>query len=614
VKYLWNLRPYFRQVAGDLVLGSLAGIVMNTAVILPAILLGAAIDKAFALERGEATPGDVTLAALLLIGGTLLTEGPRVLKRWWLITANARIRANLRADALRGTLSRPMADLHKTSIGEQMARIVGDVEVLGVGVREFTIETWDTVLFSCSFIVAMFVIDARLSLLALAPVPLAMLIAHASGRWVAARTTRAREANAALTGRIQELLAGFRVLRFFGRGPAATAEIETFSRTFAEGNLSASRLRLGLPPLYSTLMMSGILFVIWQGGERVIDGAMSVGVFVAYLALFVRFVERGFRIPQLVNSIQSGGAAYARLEPMLAPALGMAGEPRFASFKADHVAGLGHEKLEGRRGPPGAVGVSLRNISIAFPGATRPALGDLLLDIAPGSLVAVTGPVGSGKSALARVMLGIYPLASGTVQLLTADGSAMDYQAGLVGYLPQDAHLFSGSVRENVLMATTAGHSEFAAQAVRLAALDSDVAEFAHGMDTQIGELGVRISGGQRQRLGLARAIAAYAPDLPGLLVLDDPFSAVDVETEARIIAALREAFGRGQPENKRATILLCSQRLAAFPLADRVVVLENGRIEEEGTHAELLSRGGLYARIYRVQMRSEPAAAMGAA
>src|SRR6478735_7014300 len=215
MNYLWKLRPYFRQTAGELVLGSLAGIVMNTAVVLPAILLGRAIDKALALDRGEATPDDVTFAALLLVAGTLLTEGPRVLKRWWLITANARIRANLRADALRGTLLRPLADLHRTSIGDQMARIVGDVEVLGVGVREFTIEIWDTVLFSCSFLVAMFVIDARLSLLALAPVPVAMVIAHASGRWVAARTTRAREANAALTANIQELLAGFRVLRFF---------------------------------------------------------------------------------------------------------------------------------------------------------------------------------------------------------------------------------------------------------------------------------------------------------------------------------------------------------------------------------------------------------------
>ncbi|MBI3919249.1 MAG: ABC transporter ATP-binding protein [Betaproteobacteria bacterium] len=583
---------------------------MNTAVILPAILLGAAIDKVLALERGEATPEDVALAALLLIGGTLLTEGPRVVKRWWLMTANARIRANLRADALRGALARPIADLHRTSIGDQLARIVGDVEVLGVGVREFTIETWDTVLFSCSFVVAMFVIDARLSLLALAPVPIAMIIAHASGRWVAARTTSAREANAALTASIQDLLAGFRVLRFFGRGSAATGVIEKFSRTFAERNLSATRLRLGLPPLYSTLMMSGILFVIWQGGERVVDGAMSVGAFVGFLALFIRFVERGFRIPQLVNSIQSGGAAYARLEPMLAPALTVAREPPFASFRPGHVAGSGRQERIALRSRCGPVGASLEEVTFAYPGATRPALIDFSLEIAAGSFVAVTGPVGSGKSALARALLGIYPVESGKARLSASDGSTLDHQAGLVGYLPQDAHLFSGSVRDNVLMAAEADHLKFVERAVRLAALETEVAEFAHGLDTQIGERGVRISGGQRQRLGLARAIAAYAPDLPGLLVLDDPFSAIDVETEIHIVEALREAFGPQRPMNERVTILLCSQRLAAFPQADQVVVLENGRIEEEGVHDEMVARNGLYARIYRAQARSEMAVA----
>src|SRR3954454_16978809 len=234
--YLWQLRPYFRQVAGELVLGSLAGIAMNTAVVLPALLLGRAIDTALALQRGEATSSAVVRAALLLFGGTMLSEGPRVAKRWWLGTGNARIRSNLRADAVRGILSRPLAELHGIPIGDLMARVIGDVEVLGIGVREFVIETWDTVLFSLSLIVAMLVIDAGLAALVLLPTPLALLLSYTTGRWVSARTRAAREANANLTALLQEQLSGLRVLRLFGRAEAAVAEIATLSQAQALAN------------------------------------------------------------------------------------------------------------------------------------------------------------------------------------------------------------------------------------------------------------------------------------------------------------------------------------------------------------------------------------------
>src|SRR5438128_8305338 len=272
--FLWGMRPYFRQVAGQLVLGSVSGIIMNTAVVLPAILLGRAIDRVLSLERGEATAVDVGWAALAFIGGTLLTEVPRIGKRWWLMTANARIRANVRADAFRGVLAWPMADLQRTPLGDVMARIVGDVEVLGVGVREFTIETWDTLLFSLSFVVAMLVFDPGLTLLALLPVPFAMVLAHATGRWVARRTTRAREANADLTSTIQEHLAGIRVLRLFGRASASIQRIADRSTKVAERNLSLARLKGGLQPIYTTLMIAGVVLIVWQGSERVVGGVM----------------------------------------------------------------------------------------------------------------------------------------------------------------------------------------------------------------------------------------------------------------------------------------------------------------------------------------------------
>jgi ABC-type multidrug transport system fused ATPase/permease subunit len=609
--FLWELRPYFRQVAGLLVVGSVAGILMNVAIVLPAVFLGRAINTVLAYQRGETSASSVTWAAIAFVLANAATQLPRIGKRWWLGVARTRFQASVRSDAFRGVLAWPMDRLSAMPVGGVMARIVGDVAVLGLGVGEVIVETWDTLLFAVSLVVTMFLYSPGLAAAALAPVPVALVVAKVAGRLVAERTTDARQSDADLTDLLHEQLSAFRLLRLSGRADAATGRVGILADRQARAELRAIRLDEALGAVYTTLLAVGVVFIIWLGGREVVAGALTVGGLVAFLQLFVRFIGRAPRIPQMVNRVQAAGAAYTRLRPLLASPPPVSSEPEWSSFRAAHIAGLGSTAVAAhrRRGP--AAELSFQHVRFSYPEGTHETIADLDLEVRAGSFVAITGSVGAGKSALARLAAGIYHPDDGCVLV---DGSpvaevASDGRAAAVGYLSQEPHLFSGSVAENIALDPDVGLSEqeqrFLAHVISLAALAPDVAAMPEGLATQIGELGVRVSGGQRQRIALARALGASG-SVPRLLVLDDPFSAVDVHTEAAIAAGLHGALGAGAPVDEQATVLLFSHRLAAFPNADEVIVLDGGRIEERGTHDELLSAGGLYARIFRAQARLE--------
>jgi ABC-type multidrug transport system fused ATPase/permease subunit len=559
--------------------GSLSGLGYNTLIVLGPILLGRALDSVLALEQeGFAGPAIARLQMnlVLLVVATAAFQGLRSVKRWDFRRMSNRIGTDLQLDLLRATIGWPMDKLERERIGDLMSRAVGDVQVVVETIMTTITEVYDTLVLMIAYFAVLLYYSPWLTLLCSLPAPLTAVCSHYAGRWVFRRASEARVVASKINTHLQEQLNAVRVLRFFGREADERARLEVLCREQLQANLAATLLQSGLMPVYAGVSALGLVAVIGAGGGRVIAGSWTIGSFTAYLTMFLAMTTRTLMAARVLNRLHAGRAAWVRVLAKL----GEPGRPR---------AGEGRPR-------PGqdarALGVDISNLRFAYPGSRTPVLEDVTLSIRPGSLVCVTGPVGSGKSALAAVLTGLYPY-RGSILLGDRELRAIEPAElpSLVSYLGQEPFLFSDSIRGNVTFGGgDAGDPTFVS-AVSGAALAADLESFAEGWDTPVGERGVQVSGGQKQRISLARALYAR----PGLLVLDDPFSAVDITTERRMVAGLRKAAADS-------TIVVFSHRLGAFASADMVVVLDAGRVQACGTHDELLAAGGTYARVYRAQ------------
>ena len=440
-RFLWKLRPYYRQVAGLLVVGSVGGILMNVAIVLPAVLLGRAVNLALAVERHEATPSQVGWAALLFVAGTAATELPRIAKRYYLGVARTRFVASVRADALRGVLGWPPERSALMPVGDVMARVIGDVDVLGTGVGEVMVETWDTLLFSASLVVTMFLYDPGLATVALAPVPPALWLAKWSGRKVAHRTTVARESEAELSGVLREQLGALRLLRLFGRVEAATGRVHQVAGVQAGAEIAAIRLDEALSAIYTALLSSGgsLHRLAGRGKSGLRPRCRSAPSSPSWPCSYASSRERhgsrrwpiGCKLPELPTGalIPSSRPRSTRAVSRAGPRSGQLMSPASASRSAAPA-----------RATPVPAGLRMVCASFAYPGSPVPAVLEVDLEVPPGALVAVTGPVGSGKSALARLAAGLYLPDTGTVEIGGRPVASLDpeVRAGTVGYLGQE--------------------------------------------------------------------------------------------------------------------------------------------------------------------------------
>jgi ATP-binding cassette subfamily B multidrug efflux pump len=541
------------------------------------VTLGKVIDRASAVEQTPEDPAVYSRMIYVLIlfaSVSALYSVFRFAKRLGFRYMGNRMKRHLRETGVFNVMRWPMVRFHTMRIGDLMSRMVGDMDVISDAVRRTSTEIFDTgVMMIVAFGILMYY-DIGLTLLVAIPTPLVIVLAELVGKAVQRRSLAARTATGIVVAHLQETISGMRILRLLGYGEEQTRHLESLTRNEVDRNLSVIRLQRGILPLCGALANIGTIVVIWLGGTNVCRGEMSVGDFVAYLVLFEQAVQRTLVMASVLNSIHAGSGALSRTESLLENQ-----EETPSSELALHECSELH----------------VINLTFAYPGSSEPILKDVDLTARAGQVIGITGPVGSGKTTLARALLGLYPWIDGRFENSRSHGFSAQELMGTMAYCPQDAFLFSGTVAENIRFGDSYNRDNdgFLNHVAYISALEEN--EFPDGFQTLVGERGAQVSGGQRQRIAVARAIYSGRK----ILILDDPFASVDLATEQRIIRRMRENL-------KNITILLISHRLAAFSQADLVLVLEHGRVAEQGTHAELMGSGRIYPIIYNAQIHTQ--------
>ncbi len=512
----------------------------------------------------------VWLAALLGVGLLEMTAG--ALRHLYAIRNRSRSDARVR-DAIFAHALRLDASYHdRVGPGELMSRASSDAEHVA-RMMDSIGHTIGYVLTVCAVSLVLLVIDWQLALIVLIPLPLISLAGWVYSRRYHERTERLQESWGEAATLVEETVVGIRVVKGLGAGEPLAAEFRTRSGSIVRRALDIARLDAVFLPILEFLPLLGLLAVLWLGGRRVISGELSLGSFVAFNAYVAMLVWPLRVLGQRVTTLQKAVGASARISEVLEA------EPRLRETR--HPV-----KLDGVRGD-----VRLRQVQFGHEG--RPVLDGLDLHVAPGESLALVGATGSGKSTVAGLLARLYDPDDGAVLLDGHDVRELrlaDVRRA-VALVFEETFLFTDTVRENIRLARPDAHDEEVERAAELAGAVEFIAALPEGYETVLGERGFSLSGGQRQRVAIARAILAD----PEVLVLDDATSAVDATKEHEIRAALATVMeGR--------TTLVITHRPATIALADRVAVLEGGKIVEEGTHAELLRRSLRYRALLALE------------
>lgn len=564
-----KLSAYVLKYPRHFALHAAGGIIYNTVVVFGSIFLGKAIDAANLVSSGGAPLSLFYRNLLAFVGFTVIFQAARYIKRFNMRVIINMMGCDIRAGLLSALFKMPMVKLSQEKVGDMMSRMIGDVEQVSASVQTTITEIWDTILLMLSYFIACMAYSPKITLLASLPIPFVVAAAQLIRHPLYKLSQKARKAASSINVHLQHNVSGISLLRLFG---LEAADRQKFSHLLDEQlrwNTAYSALQEGIRPLYILFATCGIILVVGMGGELVISGAWTIGMFTAYLAMFTAMAVRTNMAGKVMNTWHGAKASWDRI--------------------CEKLQNGGYD--EAPEAPPARTDdpvLDVKDLSFTYPFSGEACVGGVSFAVRPGEIIGITGPVGSGKSALAAALSGLYPY-GGTVLVGGVPlGQLGKTRSVKIAYMDAEQFVFSDDVRFNVTLDRPDGDI---AAALALAAMDGDVNAFEDGLETRLMERGLRISGGQRQRVSLARAWYGN----PEILLLDDPFSAIDVTMEQRIMGHIRASLGNR-------AVLLFSHRLSTFDMTDRVLVLEKGRVTQAGPHSLLVEQDGLYRDIYLAQ------------
>ncbi len=597
------LRPYRLRVAG-----MLTALVLGTAAALaPPLLARQAIDEGINKDDSHT----LVLVVIAFLMAALLVWAMTYIQTYLVGWVGQRALADLRIRIFTHLQRQPIGFYESRPAGVLISRMTNDVEALESLVTDSVVTLFQSGLTLVGAIGVLLYLDPTLALLTFAVVPVVAGLSIWFRLTSAGAFRRTRETIGSLTAYLQETLSGIRVVRSFGQEDRHTAQFAALNEDNSDANMVTVRLNAAYFPAVEMLSGVALSLIVLYGGYQAIDGHITAGTVVAFVATLSYLFEPIQQLSQLYTTYQSGMAALEKIFQLLdtapttidrpdAVALErIRGEVRFegVSFAYRPRRSRSGEGAPEAAGSAGANGASSDGTSPGANGAGPDAKDEVLalegidLDIPPGQTVALVGATGAGKSTMAKLVARFYDPTAGRVlvdghDLREITSASLRSQLGIV---PQEAFLFSGTIGENIGFGRPDAQQEDIRAAAAAVGADEFISELERGYDTEVGERGAQLSAGQRQLIAFARALAAD----PRILILDEATSNVDLHTEGRIEDGLRRLLaGR--------TAIVIAHRLSTIRRAGRIVVLEHGRIVEQGTHDELIEAEGRYYKLYR--------------